>query len=86
MKLIITRSVLCCDRGKIVATSNVMFKFTYVATMRNIVTTKTFLAVSGSKVDYVATQRKYVAIQKFDAQVNLCRDIQKYGCDNVFLF
>ena len=61
LKLIITRSVLCCDRGKIVATSNLMFKFTCVATLRNIVVTETFLAVSESKVDYVATQRKYVA-------------------------
>ena len=36
-------------------TSNVMFKFTYVATLRNIVAIETFLAVSGSKVDYVMT-------------------------------
>ena len=64
LKLIITRLVLCGDRGKIVATSNVIFKFTYVETLRNIVTTKTFLAVSGSKVDYVATQRKYAVTQK----------------------
>ena len=40
---------------KFVATSNVMFKFTYVATMRNIVTTETFLKISESKVDYVTT-------------------------------
>ena len=58
LKLIKTRSVLCCDRGKIVATSNVMFKFTYVATMRNIVAIETFLAISESKVDYVMTQKK----------------------------
>ena len=56
-----------------------MFKFTYVATMRNIVMTETFLAISESKVDYVTTQ-------KFDAQVNLCCDIQKYCRNNVFLF
>ena len=37
------------------ATSNVMFKFTYVTTMRNIIATETFLAISESKVDYVAT-------------------------------
>ena len=71
---------------KFVATSNVMFKFSYVVTMRNIVVTKTFLAISKSKVDYVATQRKYVMTRKFDAQVNLCCDIQKYCRDNVFLF
>ena len=47
-----------------------MFKITYVAK-------ETFLALSESKVDYVVTQ-------KFDAQVNLCRDIQKYCHDNVF--
>ena len=34
-----------------------------------------------SKVDYVVTQRKYVA-----TQVNLCCNIQKYYCNNVFLF
>ena len=56
-----------------------MFKFTYVATMRNIVATENFLAISESKVDYVATQ-------KFDTQVNLCHNIQKHYRDNVFLF
>ena len=70
LKLIKTRSILCCDIAKIVATSNMMLKFTYVATMINIVATETFLAISESKFNYVATQ-------KFDAQVNLCRDIQK---------
>ena len=60
-------------------TSNVMFKFTYVTTMRNIVEIETFLAISESKVDYVTTQ-------KFDAQLNLRRDIHKYCRDNVFLF
>ena len=63
-----------------------MFKFTYVSTLRNISTKETFLAVSRSKVDYVTTKRKYVVTQKFDAQVNLCRDIQNYCRDNVFLF
>ena len=53
--------------------------------MRNIVAIETFLTISESKVDYVTTQRRYVATQKFDAQVNLCRDIQKYCRDNVFL-
>ena len=92
LKLITTRLVLCCDRGKIVTTSNVMFKFTFVVTMRNIVAIETFLAIFESKVDYVATERSYVATerryvttQKFDAQVNLCLDIQKYCCDNVSL-
>ena len=69
LKLIKTRLVLCCDSGKIVATSNMMFEFTYVMTMRNIVAIETFLAISESKVNYVATK-------KFDSQVNLCRDIQ----------
>ena len=67
LKLITTRLVLCCDIGKIVATSNVMFKFTYVTTMRNIITTETFLAISESKIDYVAKQKRYVATQKFAA-------------------
>ena len=78
-KLIKTRLVLCYDTGKIGMTSNVMFKLNYVATMRNIVATETFLAIFESKVDYVVTQ-------KFDAQVNLCHNIQKYCRDNVFLF
>ena len=85
---------IICKRGqffvaadeKFVVTSNVMFKFTYVATMRNIIAIETFLTISESKVDYVVTQRKYVATQKFDAQVNQCCDIQKYCRDNVFLF
>ena len=64
---------------KFVTTSNVMFKFTYVAT-------ETIFAIFESKVDYVATHRKYVETRKFDAQVNLCRNIQKYFRDNVFLF
>ena len=64
---------------KLVTTSNLMFKFTYVAT-------ETVFAISESKVDYVATHRKYVETRKFDARVNLCRDIQKYCRDNVFLF
>ena len=85
-KLIKTRFVLCCDRANNVGTSNVMFKFTYVATMRNIVATETFLAISESKVHYVVAQSKCVATQKFDAQVNLYRDLQKKNCrDNVFL-
>ena len=74
---------IICKRGqffvvtdeKFVVTSNVMFKFTYVATMRNIVALETFLTIYESKVDYVVTHRKYVATQKFDAQVNLCCDI-----------
>ena len=49
--------------------------------------TKTFLPIPESKVDYLATQRKYVVTQKkFDAQGNLCCDIQKYCRNNVFLF
>ena len=48
LKSIITRSVYCCDRVKIVMTKTVMFKCTYVATMRNIVATETFLAKSFS--------------------------------------
>ena len=63
-KLIKTRFVLCCDKTNIVVTSNVIFKFTYVATMRNIVAIETFLAISKSKVHYVATQSKYVVTQK----------------------
>ena len=55
-----------------------MFKFTYVVT-------ETVFAIYESKVDYVATHRKYVGTRKFDAQVNLCRDILKYFRDNVFL-
>ena len=55
LKLIKTMLVLCCDKAKIVATSNVMFKFTHVATMRNIVVIETFLEISEFKVDYVAT-------------------------------
>ena len=56
-----------------------MFKFTYLPI-------ETVFAISDSKVDYVTTQRKYVETQKFDARVNLCRDIQKYYRDDVFLF
>ena len=64
---------------KFVTTSNVMFKFTYVAT-------ETVFAISESIVNYVATHRQYVGTRKFDAQVNLCHDIQIYCRDNVFLF
>ena len=64
---------------KFVTTSNIMFKFTYVSI-------ETVFAISESNVDYVATHRKYVETQKFDARVNLCRDIQKYFRDDVFLF
>ena len=45
---------------------------------------ETFLAIFESKVNYVATQRKYVMTQKLDAQINLCRDIKKKIAIKVF--
>ena len=60
-----------------------MFKFTYVATMRNIVAIETFLAISESKVDYVATMffssRNIGYLQFYRDIDKLCRD--RLSCD-----
>ena len=59
------RLVLCRVIVRNVMTFFLMFMRTYVTIIKKFVTIETFLPIFESKVDYVVTQRKYVATKNF---------------------
>ena len=81
-----TKSVLCCDIVRNVATFFLMLFWTYVTRMKKFVVIETFLFKLSLKLIMSRHRESMSRHNKFYAPVNLCCNIQKYCRDNVFLF